>query len=302
MMMRKKLIRYVKRRFGPVIGSAGMKEAREKMTRAALERYDEAAANGADEKAAYEAAADSIGDLNELFDSLNVRERRRRLRIVIAAAIFTAFLLVYAIAALIRGGLSGMLSLLSSFTLPLGAAAFGVISLLAGIRRKALSIVSIVIGGYLLMMQVFSFPAISPGQEHYKFDFTADMDNIASVETVTVSELDYSDGRLYEDGLVYSVERSFAPSEWEAVLAGAAKLDYTYRDINAKKLNSQRGKTMLLIRLRGPESGLSFVLLGRYCPCFGELSEKGVMIRESCYYTSSRSWNDFVGSFPEGER
>ena len=195
-----------------------------------------------------------------------------------------------------------MFFVLTTMTLPFCAVAYGVISLAAGIRREALSIVSIAVGGYLLFIMTFTFPIVISGELHYTFDFTAEKDNIASVEIVTVSKLDYSDGALYEDGLVCSVEKAIEPSEWESLLSGAAKLDYRYRDISVKRLNGELGREMLLIRFIEPKSGLSFVLIGKNCPCFGELSENGVVIRESGYYSSSGAWEDFISNYGESKR
>ena len=300
--MRKKLIRYIKRKFGPTYGSPELKELREEITRNALKRYEEAIANGSDERQAYDAAVGSVGDLSELFDSLNITERRRRLKISVIAVIFSAFLLAVIIAALVQKGLSGVFAVLMILTLPLGAVAYGVISLVSGTRKKALCIVSIAIGGYLMFIAFFIIPGMLFGEPHYKFDFTADKSNIASVEIVTVSALDYKDGVLYEDGLAFNTEKSIEPSEWGSLLSGVSELDYRYRDISVKKLNGERGRRMLLIRFIRPESGLSFVLIGQNCPCFGELSENGVVIRESGYYSSSKEWEDLINRYDESTR
>lgn len=300
--MREKLIKYIKKRFGSVCGSHELKEMRGEITLNALERYDEEIKNGADERSAYDTAIGSIGDINELLDSMNIRERRRRRSTVIVSCIFaTAYIAVLA-AGLMSNGLSGMLAIMMILTLPLGALAFGVISLTAGTRRKALSIVFTAIGGYSLFFSSFMASSTLSLQDHYVFDFTADAENIASIETVTVSKLEYSNGELLEDGLVYEVKGLIAPSEWGTFLSDAAKLDYKYRDISAKELKDELGKEMILIRFREPRYGLSFILIGKNCQCFGETSENGVRIRESGYCSDSKAWKALLSKYAESGR
>ena len=64
--MREKLVRDIKKKYGPVLGSKKLKEQRKEIITNALDRYDEEIANGASDRHAYNTVYFSLGDLAAL--------------------------------------------------------------------------------------------------------------------------------------------------------------------------------------------------------------------------------------------
>lgn len=294
--MRESLVKYVKKQFGSTFGSRELKELRSEIINNALQRYDEAINAGADKKQAYDTAVDSLGDIKSMLAGMNIPEKRRRISLSITIPIFAVVELAILAVAITCGDLGWGLALALFGTLSIGMIAFGVISLISGVRKKALSIVMIVIGDNILIYVLYFAFMIGMGKlssmDKKVYDHTAELENISRIELITMI-----DSGRYEDDLEYSVSETIPPELWASLLERISQIEYTKPF--GSPLFIDKGDKMFLITFKTPKDGVTFVLIGYKCSGYGKRVDSRVKMNYEGFWCDTDEWNKLIEDFGE---
>lgn len=123
------------------------------------------------------------------------------------------------------------------------------------------------------------------------YDYTGELDNIASVEI-----LDITYTSSCEEELEYEVKRVFEQDEWAHVIGDAAKLDY--RTMLGDPPFWQEGLA-LKIEFVEPVDGNAYVLLTRLSPVFAEMKNGEIDLQSYAPSCRSEQWDAFIAKYTD---
>lgn len=301
--MRDKLVRDIKRKFGPVFGSEQLKAQRQEIITNALDRYDEEIQNGASEADAYHAAYGSIGNMKELKDSLGLRDKRN---FWVAFIIIVVSVLLVAASAVVSAHtktwflLIGMLIAVAIVGTAIWRLATG------NIRSIAPHIIAIVIGGHILIyVSILTFlgglelPFLACQTSSYFYDYTEQSNQVESFAYVQITEIQsYGQGEK-SDIFEYTVLEDLASDSHEAIIKDLAALNYRYPRfghpffINANK----RG---ILIKYKDVCPDLVYVLYCEYGYAVVRKCERGIEVDNYGPYCNEVQWKQLIQKYVKG--
>ena len=296
--MRNELIKHIKRCFGPTYGSRELKELRTEIIDNVLQRYDDEVKGGEGAIKAYSSAADSLGDIKAMLASMKIPEKQRTRGLAITLPVFALMS-----AAIIWAGFSsgvtksGVLFVIFGL-IAVGLLAAGVISLICGFRKKALSILMIAIGCYILLPVTYLTMLIgadASSSRDFSYDLAAEIGNISSIEYVKIDGLTYENTRLYESGLDYTVLWSVGIEKWPSLLERLAELEY-HIPANAPP-GLYTGNEMFLITYVYPRDGVTFVLIGNSCPGYGRRVDSRIVFDYKGAWCDNSAWKKIIADF-----
>lgn len=297
--MREDIIRYVKRQFGPTYGSRELKTLREEIMSNALERYDAELRNGSSSKEAYASAIDTLGDIKAMLKSMKIPEKQRARGLAIILPLFAAAsaFIIWVSFDLDKTSWK-ILFILIGLTI-LGMPAAGLISLICGTRRIALSVIMIAVGGYLLLPLAYLALMLNAdmhlSSNKKTYDLSAEIGNIVSVEYIRIDDLKYEKGMLPVQGFEYTVLRSIEPENWPRLLEQLAELEYQRPANDPPTL--YRKKEMFLIKYCYPRDGAVYVLIGQSCPGYGRRIDSRVVIEYDGSWCDPDEWKAILKEY-----
>lgn len=225
--MREKLVRDIKRKFGPVYGSDQLKALCQEIITNALDRYDEELQNGSSDIKAYRVAYDSIGDIKELKESLGIHDKRNFRATFIIIAVSVLLLTV----SVVVSAYSGVWLLFIGTLIAVALTGVGIWRLVTGNRHSLVPhIVSVAIGVHILLyVGMFTFIIglqLIEDARAETYDYTSRYAQVRSVELVEINKVViHGDGT--KDVFDYTVIKELDSSKWEECLKDCAKLKYS---------------------------------------------------------------------------
>ena len=172
--------------------------------------------------------------------------------------------------------------------------AFGLISLILRVRRKAFPIVCTAVGGailaYLLLIAAYITIGAIAASPVIRYDYREHLDKTSSVEVVEVIKT-----AQYEDACEFRVIKEILPGQWEELLADIADLEY-HRPFGDPD-SWYDGEIMVLIRFSPSVNGETLVLIGEDCPCYGEREGSRIRINSAPDCCESDDWEAFSAKY-----
>lgn len=233
--MRDKLVRDIKRKFGPVFGSEQLKAQRQEIVTNALDRYDEEIQNGASEADAYRTAMNSIGNMKSLKESIGWQDKRNFWVTFIIIALSVLLLSVSAVVSAYYKYWWFFIGMLIAVVL-VGTAIW---RLATGNHRSVVPhIIAIVIGGQILLFTgIFTYLGCSVMIDNMHLhsqlktlnnNLTEHIDHVEFIAYVQITEIDCYTKDDKSDVFEYTVLETIASGSQEAILKDISALEYDY--------------------------------------------------------------------------